>query len=130
MSDQQYAEKMAYQQQRDEIEDKQWQMQFDESVRQYNDKNGKTSSGGGGSKKNPTEQTGAGNEATGGTLADFMAMLNAGPTTAKAGLGGFVDSLKSAAGSLTSAIKAAGSTGANTGSASREPINRYAVRKN
>ncbi len=103
---------LLYQQKRDEIEDNQWQQQFNESVRQYNaSQSGKSSGGGGGSSGGYTggyngssanKPTQSGNSNTTGAMswADFAAALGGG-SKADTGNGWLLSSIT---GALTGAL--------------------------
>lgn len=111
---------LLYQQKRDEIEDNQWQQQFNESVRQYNaSQSGKSSGGGGGSSGGYTggysggssanKPTQSGNSGTTGAMSwdDYLAILY--PSDKKNNGGsGLLGSLTGALGALGAAAGVAG----------------------
>lgn len=75
--DQLAQDQLAYQRERDLVGDKQWQAQFDESVRQFNVKNPQSSGSSRGTTPtiNPTPSTEYPSQTTGNTLADFLKKL-------------------------------------------------------
>ncbi len=80
---------LMYQEGRDKVTDEQWQKQFDESVRQYNEQQKKSGGGGSSGTKHTDEaSTEQGNGSNGNDAANvfqtFLDMLNAGVTTGPA----------------------------------------------
>jgi len=99
---------MDYQAERDKITDQQWQQQFDESVRQFNESQKKksSSSSGGSSKKtttttDPTTTT----PPSGMTWSQFMNSLGGDKTSSS--LGGVVGAVAGAASTIAGAIGSA-----------------------
>lgn len=77
---------LIYQEQRDTIADKQWEREFEESVRQYNDQvsaSRKSGSGGSGTKKSVASDNGTNT----GSFSDFIGALSAGTRVTGAATG-------------------------------------------
>jgi hypothetical protein len=105
-----------YQQERDRIADEQWQMQYEESVRQFNESSKKSSSGSRSNNSSPTAaaQQPAANQQSGMSWSDFVGALgNSGSSGGSSGstLGNVVSGL---AGAITSAIGGAVSSASKT----------------